>query len=71
MLVVDKNLIIIAQEDDQINLYFTDINLKENKNTININKQFNDSKYIDYQMQCIIRVQVNYIPIVLKHSSTF
>ncbi len=50
MLVVDKNLIIIAQEDDQINLYFTDINLKENKNTININKQFNDSKYIDYQM---------------------
>lgn len=28
-------------------------------------------KYIDYQMQCIIRVQVNYIPIVLKHSSTF
>lgn len=28
-------------------------------------------KYTDYQIQCIIKVQVNYIPIVLKHSSTF
>lgn len=28
-------------------------------------------KYADYQRQWIIKVQPNYIPIVLKHSSTF